>query len=125
VELRRGDTSRLRRQNAVLTMRLLREQGAMGLTELATQSGLSRPTVEGIVDSLLDAGWLFSHEPETGQVGRPRRLVEFRADAGHVMGVDIGSVTVRPPRRSCPGMGGRRAFGRHVPPRLRPWPTPA
>lgn len=95
MELRRGDTSRLRRQNAVLTMRLLREQGAMGLTELATQSGLSRPTVEGIVDSLLDAGWLFSHEPETGQVGRPRRLVEFRADAGHVMGVDIGSVTVR------------------------------
>jgi len=78
-----------------MTMRLLREHGAMGLTELAAQSGLSRPTVEGIVDSLLEAGWLVSHEPEAGQVGRPRRLVEFRAAAGHVMGVDIGSVTVR------------------------------
>ncbi|MFJ3956699.1 ROK family protein [Arthrobacter sp. NPDC090010] len=95
MELRRGDTTRLRRQNAVLTMRLLREHGAMGLTDLAAQSGLSRPTVEGIVDDFLGSGWLAAKEPEAGQVGRPRRLVEFRASSGYIMGVDIGSVTVR------------------------------
>ncbi|MFI6815918.1 ROK family protein [Nonomuraea sp. NPDC050328] len=79
----------------VTTLRALRGQRAIGLTELAGRAGLSRPTVEGLAEDLLAVGWLAEVPPETGQMGRPRRLFRFRAEAGYVLGVDVGSYSVR------------------------------
>ncbi|WP_217369637.1 ROK family protein [Nonomuraea antri] len=79
----------------VTALRALRGQGAIGLTELAQRAELSRPTVEGLAEDLLALGWLAESPPETGRMGRPRRLFRFRAEAGHVLGVDIGSYSVR------------------------------
>ncbi|WP_327087027.1 ROK family protein [Nonomuraea sp. NBC_01738] len=93
--IRGGDTSRLRRINMVATLRSLRGQGPVGLTDLARRASLSRPTIEGLVEELLTAGWLRELPPETGQMGRPARLITFNAGAGHVLGIDIGSFTVR------------------------------
>ncbi|MFI6298712.1 ROK family protein [Nonomuraea sp. NPDC050790] len=93
--IRGGDTSRLRRINMVQTLRALRGRGPVGLTDLARHASLSRPTVESLVEDLLAAGWLRELPPETGQMGRPARLVAFHAAGGHVLGVDIGSYSVR------------------------------
>lgn len=93
--IRGGDTSRLRRINLSTTLRALRGQGPIGLTDLARHAALSRPTVESLVEELLAAGWLKELPAASGQLGRPARLVAFRAEAGHVLGVDIGSYTVR------------------------------
>ncbi|NUS03151.1 MAG: ROK family protein [Nonomuraea sp.] len=95
MRVRGGDTSRLRRINMVTALRALRGHGAIGLTELASRAGLSRPTVEGLAEDLLASGWLAESPPETGQMGRPRRLFRFRAEAGHVLGVDVGSSSAR------------------------------
>ncbi|MFE3449925.1 ROK family protein [Nonomuraea sp. NPDC059194] len=95
VTIRGGDTSRLRRINLVATLRALRDQGPIGLTDLAKRARLSRPTVESLVEELLAAGWLKELPPETGQMGRPARLVAFHTTGGHVLGVDIGSYSVR------------------------------
>ncbi|MDP9867932.1 MULTISPECIES: ROK family transcriptional regulator [Streptosporangium] len=95
MRVRGSDTSRLRRINMVTALRALRGHGAIGLTELASRAGLSRPTVEGLAEDLLASGWLAESPPETGQMGRPRRLFRFRAEAGHVLGVDVGSYSVR------------------------------
>ena len=93
--MRTGDTSRLRRQNTVAVMTLLREDEPKSLTDLAAAAGLSRPTVEGIVESLDAAGWIISAAAPLGQPGRPGRVYGFRDDGGHVLGIDIGSSTIR------------------------------
>ncbi|MFJ4165554.1 ROK family protein [Microbacterium sp. NPDC089698] len=93
--MRSGDTSLLRRQNTVAVMTLLRDGDPRSLTDLAAEAGLSRPTVEGIVESLDAAGWITSVAAPAGQPGRPGRLYGFRDDGGHVLGIDIGSATIR------------------------------
>ncbi|MGI5163207.1 ROK family transcriptional regulator [Spirillospora sp. CA-253888] len=90
-----GDTSRLRRINLVTTLRVLRGHGPLSLTDLARNVGLSRPTVESLAEELLAAGWIRELPPETGQMGRPARLFAFHAAGGHVLGVDIGSYSIR------------------------------
>ncbi|MFB9533354.1 ROK family transcriptional regulator [Nonomuraea roseola] len=95
VKMRGGDTSRLRRINLAATLRALRGQGPVALTELARRAELSRPTVESLVEELLSAGWLTELPPESGQMGRPARLVAFHATAAHVLAVDVGSYIIR------------------------------
>ncbi|HUR07463.1 MAG TPA: ROK family transcriptional regulator [Nonomuraea sp.] len=85
-----GDLSRLRQLNALAAIRTLRGEPALTVTELSRRTGLSRASTEDVVRELLDRGWVVETEPTTGTVGRPARRYRFRADAGHVLGVDIG-----------------------------------
>ncbi|MFF8444124.1 ROK family protein [Streptomyces californicus] len=95
MKIRASDGSRLRRINLAATLRALRGEPAVGLTELAARAELSRPTVEGLVEDLLGLGWVSEVPPESGRMGRPRRLFRFRAEAGHVLGIDVGSSGAR------------------------------
>ncbi|GAA2819465.1 ROK family transcriptional regulator [Streptomyces showdoensis] len=95
MKIRGSDGPRLRRINLAATLRAVREGPPVGLTELAARAGLSRPTVEGLVEELLGQGWLSETPRESGRMGRPRRLFRFRAEAGHVLGIDVGASSVR------------------------------
>jgi predicted NBD/HSP70 family sugar kinase len=90
-----GDLSRLRQLNALAVMRALREDKPLTLTELAKRTGLSRASTEDVARELLERGWVAEVEPTAGTVGRPARRYRFRADAGRVLGVDIGGHTIR------------------------------
>ncbi|PJN29352.1 ROK family protein [Kitasatospora sp. CB02891] len=88
-----GDSSLLRRINAAVTLRSLRDGQAVTLTQLVGDTGLSRPTVEGVIEGLLESGLVaeVDHVQESGrQRGRPARWFRFRAEAGHVLGIEIG-----------------------------------
>ncbi|MFJ5230977.1 ROK family protein [Kitasatospora sp. NPDC088391] len=88
-----GDSSLLRRINAAVTLRSLRDGAAVTLTQLVGDTGLSRPTVEGVIEGLLESGLVaeVEHVQESGrQRGRPARWFRFRAEAGHVLGIEIG-----------------------------------
>lgn len=88
-----GDSSLLRRINAAVTLRSLRDGQAVTLTQLVGDTGLSRPTVEGVIEGLLESGLVaeVEHVQESGrQRGRPARWFRFRAEAGHVLGIEIG-----------------------------------
>lgn len=89
-DLSGGDLSRLRQLNALAVIRTLRGEAALTLTELARRTGLSRASTEDVVRELLERGWAAEAEPTAGAVGRPARRYRFRADAGRVLGVDIG-----------------------------------
>ena len=65
------------------------------MTELVSRTGLSRPTVDAVADELVRLGWLSEVAAVEGARGRPARSLAFRADAGVVLGVDIGEVKVR------------------------------
>ncbi|WP_228979141.1 ROK family transcriptional regulator [Streptomyces sp. DH12] len=88
-----GDPSLLRRINSAVVLHALRGGEARTLTDLTRLTGLSRPTVEGVTEGLIEAGLVIEAGPEEGEVrrqGRPARRFRFRAEAGHLLGIEIG-----------------------------------
>ncbi|SEF55830.1 Sugar kinase of the NBD/HSP70 family, may contain an N-terminal HTH domain [Nonomuraea solani] len=89
-ELRPGDASLLRKVNTQVTLRALRREGVATLTRLGRITGLSRQTVEAVLDELGERGYIREIPPDEGVMGRPARRYGFRADAGHVVGLEVG-----------------------------------
>lgn len=88
-----GDPSLLRRINSAVVLHALRGAGSPTLTDLTRVTGLSRPTVEGVIEGLIEAGLVAESVPEEGEArrqGRPARRFRFRVEAGHLLGVEIG-----------------------------------
>ncbi|MBB2748329.1 UNVERIFIED_ORG: putative NBD/HSP70 family sugar kinase [Microbispora rosea subsp. rosea] len=90
-----GDLSRLRQLNSLAVIKALQGGTSLTLTEVAKHTGLSRASTEDVVRELLQKGWLTEAEPTAGGVGRPARRYRFRAEAGRVLGIDIGGHNVR------------------------------
>ncbi len=89
-----GDPSLLRRINSAVVLHALRGADSPTLTDLTRITGLSRPTVEGVVEGLMETGLVVDAPAEDGETrrqGRPARRFRFRAEAGHLLGVEIGS----------------------------------
>ncbi len=86
-----------------MTLRALREGHAVTLTQLVGDTGLSRPTVEGVIEGLVETGLVAEVEqppqpdgqPAAGRRGRPARWFRFRAEAGHILGIEIGVHDIR------------------------------
>ena len=95
-ETRRGATPGLiRRLNEQLLLEQLRERGGVSRSELASSSGLSKPTV-GLALASLERAELVRHAGRTaGGRGRTASLYEIRSDAGFVLGLDVGREFVR------------------------------
>lgn len=88
-----GDPSLLRRINSAVVLHSLRAKDCATLTEITGVTGLSRPTVEGVVEGLIEAGLVVETAAEDGAArrqGRPARRFRFRAEAGHLLGLEIG-----------------------------------
>jgi predicted NBD/HSP70 family sugar kinase len=85
----------LRQINERAVLDCLRHAASMRLSDLIAATGLSRPAVTRAVASLREAGWLTdADEPDRG-LGRPAQRVRFRAERGHVLGIDAGPHNVR------------------------------
>lgn len=83
--------------NQMKVLNLIQEQGPISRASLAKLSRLSKPTVSSQVDSLIRQGWVVEHGPgESGtQGGKKPTLVEFNADAGRLVGVEINPLEVK------------------------------
>ncbi|MFG2874045.1 ROK family transcriptional regulator [Streptomyces sp. NPDC048337] len=92
-QLTGGDPSLLRRINSAVVLRALRAAESPTLTDLTRVTGLSRPTVEGVVEGLIGTGLVVEADAEEGarRQGRPARRFRFRAEAGHLLGIEIGA----------------------------------
>jgi len=87
--------SAVRRVNTSVILRVLAvSAGPRKLTELAAQTGLSRRTIELILDSLVEAGWVaeLDRVPNSGSAGRPARRYELRAQHALLAAVRITTV---------------------------------
>ncbi|MGP3988225.1 ROK family protein [Streptomyces sp. 3N207] len=93
------DPSLLRRINSTVVLRALRGSttpAALTLTELVHATELSRPTVEGVVEDLIEAGLVAEAADDPARPGgaarrgRPARRFRFRAEAGQLLGLEIG-----------------------------------
>ncbi|MEU4204985.1 ROK family transcriptional regulator [Streptomyces sp. NPDC045470] len=88
-----GDPSLLRRINSAVVLHALRAADSPTLTHLVEVTGLSRPTVEGVVEGLIEAGLVAeapADESTARRQGRPARRFRFRTEAGHLLGIEIG-----------------------------------
>ncbi|TDD41406.1 ROK family transcriptional regulator [Nonomuraea terrae] len=94
-DLRGGDLSRLRQLNSLTAIRALRRAGPLTLSALAERTGLSRPSMKEVTAELMELGWVEEVPPSSGTMGRPARRYRFRADSGHLVGVDIGGHNIR------------------------------
>ncbi|MDQ1023087.1 putative NBD/HSP70 family sugar kinase [Streptomyces umbrinus] len=84
--------SAVRRINTSVILRALAvSAGPITLTELAEQVGLSRRTIEVVLDSLVEAGWVteLDRVPTSGCAGRPARRYELRAEHALLAAVRI------------------------------------
>ncbi|GAA3735680.1 ROK family transcriptional regulator [Streptomyces tremellae] len=89
-----GDPSLLRRINSAVVLHALRGSTPLTLTDMSRITGLSRPTVEGVVDGLMEGGLVVEVPPDDNEArkqGRPARRFRFRVEAGHLLGVEIGA----------------------------------
>ncbi|MFE3031245.1 ROK family protein [Streptomyces canus] len=89
--------SAVRRVNTSVILRALAvSSGPRRLTELAGQTGLSRRTIELILDSLVEAGWVaeLDRVPNSGCAGRPARRYELRAEHALLAAVRVTTVDV-------------------------------
>lgn len=74
----------------------LRDSGPATVNDLTLTLGLSRTSVENAVTALGDAGLIVEAPAAAGRgAGRPARRYAFDANAGAVVGVDIGVASVR------------------------------
>jgi predicted NBD/HSP70 family sugar kinase len=88
-----GSPQLMRRLNSALVLRAIREAPATSRSELVRATGLSKPTIREIVEDLLRTGYVSEEPPGDGD-GRPgprARLLTFRSDLGHLLGIDVGA----------------------------------
>ncbi len=90
--LQGADLHKIREFNRLLVLNYIRQHGPIARVKLAQSLGLSRTTVSSIMDVLLREGLV--HEGHfleaTSRGGRRAILVHFNADAGRILGVDVG-----------------------------------
>jgi predicted NBD/HSP70 family sugar kinase len=88
-----GSPQLMRRLNAALVLRAIRDDGPATRATLQRTTGLSKPTVREVVEFLIKTGYV-SESPADGAARGPgprARILSFRADLGYVLGIDIGA----------------------------------
>ncbi|MFI9811611.1 ROK family transcriptional regulator [Saccharothrix variisporea] len=82
----------LRRINATAVLNALRDADdhTATVSDLVVATGLSRPAVTRALTALADAGIAEFSGTTEHHIGRPAQRARFRAELGHVAGIDIG-----------------------------------
>jgi predicted NBD/HSP70 family sugar kinase len=83
--------------NAIELMKLIRRHGRISRSTLASLSRLSKPTVSDQVDSLLARGLVVEvgSGDASARGGKRPTLLEFNADFGRILCVDVGAESIR------------------------------
>lgn len=110
----------MRRLNAVRILDAVRRYGPISRAALAKRSRLSPPAVSALVDDLIArTGLLREVGRDVSTGGRRPTLLSFAADRGCVVGIDLGSTTIRYAVADLDG----RVIARHEEPTGPPAPT--
>ncbi|WP_163566797.1 ROK family transcriptional regulator [Fodinicola feengrottensis] len=90
-----GDLTRLRQINERAVLAAIRVGGELRLAELVSLTGLTRASLTEVIRGLRDKGWVVEQDAMTAGRGRPAHRYRFHAEAGHVVGLDIGAYAVK------------------------------
>lgn len=91
-----GGTLNTRRVNRQRLLEAVRRTGPISRADLAKATRLSPPTVSALVEDLVqEVGLLHEVGIGTSKGGRPPIMLQFNAEFGYLIGVDVGSRTLR------------------------------
>ena len=93
-ELRR-DAKYINRLNRIEVLRLIRESDEISRAGIVKKTKLSAPTVTRIVDSLINDNLVSVVGQGDSTGGRPPKIITFKGDSNFVIGVDLGSTSIR------------------------------
>jgi predicted NBD/HSP70 family sugar kinase len=82
-------------EHVVTVLEILRQHPSASRAELADLTGLSLATISRVVARLKREGLVEERTAEAAGIGRPPQVVELRANALHVLGIDAGGTRVR------------------------------
>ncbi len=85
----------LRQLSVQAVMDVLLREGSASRAGLSRTTGLSKQTMSEVIRVLTDRGWVRESGMISGGVGRSAVRYEVDAEAGFVLGVDLGSNTIR------------------------------
>ncbi|MSO49811.1 MAG: ROK family transcriptional regulator [Acidobacteria bacterium] len=99
-ELANGDAAggslNTRRVNRQRLLEAIQRSGPISRADLAKVTRLSPPTVSALVEDLLhEVGLMYEVGMGTSNGGRPPVLLQFNGEFGYLVGVDVGSRTLR------------------------------
>ncbi|MGI6640531.1 MAG: ROK family protein [Limnochordia bacterium] len=83
-----------RDHNRAALLSLVRSHGPISRSELARRSGLSKPVVTEIVDSLINANLIYESYKAKSGVGRRPVMLEINQDSLHMLGIDLARTHV-------------------------------
>lgn len=91
MRVQKATHEQLRTHNRNLLLRAIYQGLADNRAALAQVSGLTKPTVSNLVAELIEDGFVneIGHGPSSESGGKRPRLVGFRADAHHVIGISV------------------------------------
>jgi predicted NBD/HSP70 family sugar kinase len=85
----------VRALNEQVVLETVFRDGPISRAGIARLTGLSKPTVSSVVQTLEACGLIHQQGTASGNIGRPSTLYEVNSRAGTVLGVDIGGTKVR------------------------------
>lgn len=83
-----------RDHNRAVLLSLVRSYGPISRSELARRSGLSKPVVTEIVDSLISANLVYESYKASSGVGRRPVMLELNQDSLRMLGIDLARTHV-------------------------------
>ncbi|MER8012321.1 ROK family protein [Streptomyces sp. NPDC094149] len=89
-----GDHALLRRFNTQAVLRVLHASEPLTLLQISRAASISREDAALVISELDEKGWVEETLPDRS-ANRAARRYRFRAEAGYVLGVDIGVSKVR------------------------------
>ncbi|MBX6353462.1 MAG: ROK family transcriptional regulator [Thermoflavifilum sp.] len=92
---RTGDQAFIKALNRSIVLNLIRTQSPISRTQIAKITGLNKATVSALVDELIQDNLVQEIGHGHARVGRRPVLLLFNANAGHVIGVDLGVNYIR------------------------------
>jgi predicted NBD/HSP70 family sugar kinase len=90
-----GTPRLLRAINERTILELIRDAGTLSRSQMASRSGLSKPTVSQALVGLSDAGLVLEQGRSSGRKGPGATLYVLNARVGFVVGIDVGRHWVR------------------------------
>lgn len=89
-----GDQPALRQRNLAALLDLLRRYGVLTRTDLAQITGLNRATITRLVRELIGSNLVCEDGVQASPTGRPAIPLRLNAQAGTIIGAEIGFPTV-------------------------------
>lgn len=90
MEMRTGDRQLMRDLNVAIVAHTLRRHQPVSRIQLAQLTNLGRSTISGIVQQLMDRGWVREIGTAEAAAGRKPVLLEMPPEAGHALAIKVG-----------------------------------